>query len=86
MKGNDIVKKNLGLHAEWLRYCFEHPEALDKIPQGAELVIIPNNDPELAKRNKKVAEELKNKGLPFVIIHLDLPKPPKPEIDVFATH
>lgn len=86
MEKNEIIKKNLDLHAEWIRYVFEHPEVLDQIPQGSELVIIPNNDIDLAKENQKIAEDLKNKGLPFVIIHLDLPKPPKPEIEIFATH
>jgi hypothetical protein len=86
MREDEITRKNLDLHAEWLRYCFEHPEALDQIPQGAELVIIPNNDVELADINQKRTEELRAKGLPFVVIHLDLPKPPKPEIEVFASH
>ena len=86
MEKNELIKKNLDLHAEWMRYCFEHPEVLDQIPQGAELIIIPNNDPELAKENQKIAQDLKTKGLPFVVIHLDLPKPPKPEIEIFAAH
>lgn len=86
MEQSEIIKKNLDLHAEWMRYIFEHPEVLDQIPQGAELVIVPNNDQVLAKENQKVADSLKAKGLPFVIIHLDLPKPPKPEIEVFASH
>ena len=83
---NEIIKKNLDLHAEWMRYTFEHPDVLDQIPQGAELVIIPNNEPYLARENQKVADELKAKGLPLMVIHLDLPKPPEPEIEVFATN
>lgn len=86
MEQNEIIKNNLDLHAEWMRYVFEHPEVLEQIPQGAEIIIIPNNDTELAAENRKQAKELKNKDLPFVIIHLDLPKPPKPEIEIFATH
>ena len=87
MKQNETVRKNLDLHAEWMRYVFEHPEALDRIPPGAELVIIPNNDPPLAIQNKKIADGLRTKGLPFVVVHLDLPKPPQPEIEIFAaTH
>lgn len=86
MKKDEIIKKNLDLHAEWMRYVFAHPDILDQIPQGAELVIIPNNDPELAAENQKVAEDLKTKGIPFVLIHLDIPRPPKPEIEIFATH
>lgn len=86
MEKSEVIKKNLELHAEWMRYVFEHPEVLDQFPQGAELIIIPNDNLELAAENQKIAQDLKAKGLPFVIIHLDLPKPPKPEIEIFAAH
>lgn len=42
MTKNEIVRKNIELHAEWMRYVFEHPKVLDKIPKGAELIIVPN--------------------------------------------
>ncbi len=82
---NETVKKNLELHAQWMRYCFEHPEILDKIPEGAQIVIVPDNNPRLAKENMRTAEQLKAKNLPVVIVHLDLPKPPEPKIEV-VTH
>ncbi len=84
MTKNEIVQKNLELHNEWMRYCFIHPEILDQIPKGAQIVILPDNTPELAEENKKIAEQLKRKGLPLVIIHLDMPKPPSPRIEVVA--
>ena len=83
---NEIVRKNLDIHAEWIRYVSEHTEVLDQIPQGAQLVILPNNDPALAKENKRVIERLKAEGLPLVIVHLDLPKPPRPQIEVITAH
>lgn len=86
MEKNEIIKNNFDLHAEWMRYVFEHPEVLDRIPKGAELIIIPNDDSGLARENQKIAQKLKTEGLPFVVIHLDLPRPPKPEIEIFAAH
>ena len=86
MNRDKVVKKNLDLHAEWMRYCFEHPEVLDKIPQGAQLVILPDNDRSLAAENRKIVNDLRAKGLPVVVVHLNLPKPPKPQIEVLATH
>lgn len=83
---NEIERKNLDLHAEWIRYVSEHSEVLDQIPQGAQLVILPNNDPALAKENKRTIERLKAEGLPVVIVHLDLPKPPRPQIEVITAH
>lgn len=86
MKRNDIVKKNLDLHAEWVRYVFEHPEVLDKISKGTQIVIIPTNDAELAKENQKIAQEFKSKGIPSVIIHIELPKHSSPQIEFSETH
>lgn len=86
MTKNEIVQKNLQLHNEWMRYCFIHPEILTRIPKGAQIIILPNNMPELAKENKKTAEQLKRKSLPLVIIHLNLPKPPTPRIEVISAY
>jgi hypothetical protein len=71
---NEIVRKNLDLHAEWIRYVSEHTEVLDRIPQGAQLVILPSNDPALAKENKRTIERLKAEGLPVVIVHQRYPQ------------
>lgn len=86
MKKSETIQKNLDLHAEWMRYIFNHPEALDKIPPGAEIIIVPGNEPELAAENLKKIRQLKVNDMPFVIVHLDLPKPPMPEIEIFAAH
>ncbi len=52
-----VIKKNLDLHAEWMKYVFDNPDVLDKIPEGAVLVILPEDDEELYKENFKVLEE-----------------------------
>src|SRR3972149_3329619 len=56
MKKEDIIKKNLDLHAEWMKYVFENPEVLDRIPKGAVLVILPEDDNELYEELKTVEE------------------------------
>jgi len=86
MTENEIVKKNLELHAEWLKYLFEHPDVLDELPKGAQVVILPDNDTELAAANSKILEQLKKEGLPVVIVHLELPKPPVPRIEMVHAH
>jgi len=78
----EIVRRNLDLHAEWMKYVFEHPEILDKIPAEAQLVIIPNDDPVMAEENSKIAKNLKSQGLPVVIVHIDSPKPVTAQIEV----
>lgn len=82
MRKEEIVKKNLDLHAEWMRYAFENPDILDKIPKGATLVILPEDDPELYRENSKTMEEYKRRGLPLVVLKMKTPKPIVPKLEV----
>jgi len=84
MTQEEIVKKNLDLHAEFMRYAFENPDIFDQIPKGAQLVILPQDDPELYNENLKTVNELKMKGLPLVIVRIPTPKPLTPEIEVLV--
>lgn len=45
------IKKNLDLLNEFMKYAFENPDVLEKIPPGAELIILPLDDPELYEYN-----------------------------------
>ena len=42
-----------------MKYVFEYPDVLDKMPKGAVLVILPEDDKELHDENYKVSEENK---------------------------
>ena len=75
MTRDEIIKKNLDLHAEWMRYIFEHPDVLDKIPKGAVLVILPEDDRELYEENYKVLVENKEKGIPVFVVTMKTPRP-----------
>jgi len=46
-----IVEKNITLSFEFERYILEHPELLEQIPQGTEIVLLPKDDPELYRIN-----------------------------------
>jgi len=84
MKKEDIIKKNLDLHAEWMKYVFENPEVLDRIPKGAVLVILPEDDNELYEENYKILEENKNKGIPVFVVKMRMPKPQISNIEVIT--
>lgn len=84
MDTDTIVKKNLDLHAEWMRYLLEHPEAMDQIPEGAQIIILPTDDSELARENSKTLAAARKQGGPIVVIHLASPKPPAPQIEVLS--
>ena len=84
MEHDLIVKKNLELHAEWMRYLLEHPEAMDQIPEGAQVVILPTDDPELARENEKTLVTAQAQGIPVVLVRIPSPKPPPVQIEVLA--
>ncbi|MBI3609207.1 MAG: hypothetical protein HY204_00705 [Nitrospirae bacterium] len=84
MTKKESVKKNLDLHAEWMRYVFDNPDVLDRIPKGAVLVILPEDDPELYAENTKVVEATKKKGVSVVVVRMKTPKPRISKIEVVA--
>jgi len=77
----EMVKKNLDLQAEFMKYVFENPEVLDKIPKDATMVILPEDDPELYKENLKIVKTQEEKKLPVVIVRMKTPKPVIPRIE-----
>jgi hypothetical protein len=80
----DIVKRNLDLHAEWMKYVFEHPDVLDRIPNGAVLVILPEDDKELYEENYKILVENKSKSIPVFAVRMKTPKPQVSNMEVIA--
>jgi hypothetical protein len=49
----EVIKKNLDLHSEWMKYTFENSDVLDRIPKGTVLVILPEDNKELYAENYK---------------------------------
>jgi len=78
MTKDEIVRGNLDLLSEFMRYAFEHPEILDEIPRGAEVVILPENDPELYRENFRMLEDRQGQGMPCAVFRMERPKPAVP--------
>ena len=62
MKREIVVRKNLDLLDEFMKYAFEHPEILDEIPRDRTPVILPEGDPALERQNRKTVHLLKAIG------------------------
>jgi len=84
MEKEIAVRKNLDLLDTFMKYAFDHPEILDKIPPDAELVILPKGDTELYKMNKELAESMVNEGKKVVIVHLQKPKIARPQMELLS--
>ena len=66
MNKKEIALRNLALGFEFDKYLLEHPEILEKIPENALVVLLPQDDPELAKANIALAKKGREPGQPVV--------------------
>ena len=70
MKKESLIEKNLELGMEFTRYLFEHPDAEEKIPKGALVVLLPEYDAGLKEFNLKLAKEQQEEGQPVVYVKI----------------
>lgn len=83
MTKDEIIKGNLDLLNEFMKMAFDQPDILDKLPNEAELIILPENDPELYEANLKIKQSLEKKGEKFVVVRMKKPERlPMPEIQL----
>ena len=67
-----IAEKNITLSFEFERYIAEHPEVLEQIPQGAEVVLLPQDDPELYRINLEAAQRAQSEGNARPVIYVEI--------------
>ena len=65
-----IIEKNATLSFEFERYMLEHPAILDQILDGAEVVLLPKDDPELYRLNLEAAQRAGQSG-PVVYVEIE---------------
>jgi hypothetical protein len=85
MKKEMAVKKNLDLLNEFMKYAFDNPEVMDKIPPDAELVILPTDDKQMYNYNKNMADEMHSQGKAIVLVRLERPKQSIPQMELMLT-
>jgi hypothetical protein len=61
---------NAVLGTEFDKYLVEHPEVAERIPTGAIVILMPEDDPELAHWNLEVARQQRTPGQPLVCVHI----------------
>ena len=90
MTEDELVGNNLILTTEFDRYLLEHPEFSESIPPNAQIVLLPEDDPELSRRNLELSEAQREPGQPVVYVRIEKLLPPlsrlvNPRIEVSAT-
>jgi hypothetical protein len=74
-KSERLITRNMELSAEFSRHLFEHPELEEKIPVGAEIVLLPEFDPELKKHNLRLARKIEKQGGQVILITIKKMRP-----------
>ena len=63
MRNPQLVGKNLELSEALLRQLLKNPSAVEGIPEGANLILLPLDDPELFQANLEQLVSLKEQGV-----------------------
>jgi len=69
-KPNRVVERNAQLTGNFMRYILDHPKILDSLPDNFELVILPEDDPELRQYNLDLLDMFGSEGRPIVFVRL----------------
>ncbi len=78
MNKKSFAYKNIVLNTEFNKYLVEHPEVADKIPNNALVVLLPEDDPSLCRKNLALARRRREKNQPMVHVRVKkLAPPPK---------
>jgi hypothetical protein len=65
-----VVSRNIALTREVLRSMLEEPEVLDRLPANFELVVLPDDDPELRLYNLELLDKYGSEGKPVVFVRM----------------
>ena len=78
MNKKSVAYKNIVLNTEFNKYLVEHPEVADRIPNNALVVILPDNDSALCRKNLSLVRRHREKNQPVVQVRVrKLAPPPK---------
>ena len=70
-KPKQVVERNLALTEKLASYLLAQPRLLSSLPDSFELVILPDDDPELRLYNLKLLDKYGSEGKPVVFVRLE---------------
>ncbi len=66
----DVVKRNLQLVQELMQYLYQNPHLLQSLPEDFELVVLPDDDPEIRLFNLELLDTQRDIGKPIVFARM----------------
>lgn len=78
----NVVERNIRLTGEIMRYLMGNPHVFESLPDKFELVILPEDDPDVRLYNLELLDEYGSQGRPIVFARLKVHQPMKPSLFV----
>jgi len=69
-KPENVVQRNIALLGDLMRYLLAEPQILNSLPDNFELVILPDDDPEIRLYNLELLDASGSEGKPVVFVRL----------------
>jgi hypothetical protein len=66
----NMVERNIELTGEIMQHLLSHPEIFDALPDQFELVILPEDDPEVRSYNLELLDQFGSEGKPNVFARI----------------
>jgi hypothetical protein len=63
---DDVVKRNISLTGEIMRYLLDNPTVFESLPDNFELVVLPEDDPEVSMFNLDLLKKYGSEDKPIV--------------------
>lgn len=63
---SDLAERNIRLTGQVMKYLMDHPDVFDRLPDQFELVIFPEDDPEMSLFNLGLLDKYGSEGKPIV--------------------
>ncbi len=67
-----IVARNISLSGRIMRFLMENPQVFNSLPDNFELVILPDDDPEIRQYNLDLIDKYGSEGKPIVFARVKI--------------
>lgn len=91
MTENEFFERSLEISTEFDRYVLSHPEVAEKIPDGALVIFLLEDDAEFNKKSLDIARQRREEGQPLVLVKIKGLTPPvvsrliEPRLEIAST-
>ena len=72
MNKDELFRRNHRLFEIFMKEAFRNPDLVDSVPDKSDVVMLPDNDPELANENLKLAKHIEEEGRKPLILKVRL--------------